>query len=265
MLNTYHYAYWGSESYPDAFGDHREIMRCLSQICADRLIFSARLEVDRLPSGVRKKAVLGGRTDAYTTGRFLAAAEEFFDVRAGPFRPERPVTGDAKTTPLFHSPPLTESARGSNIAANRNPGAVFWRIGMTKEQERKSISWLHRGRLRDVVIVLCVISVFWFPLNTPELCVGLVLLVLGCGLHVLVKGQLVRNVVLCTEGTYAIVRHPYYLANYLIDTGFCLLSGNVFPSRFVPVSLLLGLRPHAPRGRIAARLNARRGLRNIPG
>ena len=55
MLNTYHYAYWGSESYPDAFGDHREIMRCLSQICADRLIFSARLEVDRLPSGVRKK------------------------------------------------------------------------------------------------------------------------------------------------------------------------------------------------------------------
>jgi protein-S-isoprenylcysteine O-methyltransferase Ste14 len=24
------------------------------------------------------------------------------------------------------------------------------------------------------------------------------------------------------------VRHPYYLANYLIDTAFCLLSGNSY-------------------------------------
>jgi hypothetical protein len=71
-------------------------------------------------------------------------------------------------------------------------------------------------------------SVFVFPLNTPMLCVALVLLALGCVLHVLVKGQLVRNVVLCTEGTYAIVRHPYYLANYLIDSSFCLLSGNIY-------------------------------------
>jgi len=99
---------------------------------------------------------------------------------------------------------------------------------MKKQRHNEKPKWLHRGRLRDVVIILCVVSVFVFPLNTAMLCVALVLLALGCVLHVVVKGQLVRNVVLCTEGTYSIVRHPYYLANYLIDTSFCLLSGNVF-------------------------------------
>jgi len=99
---------------------------------------------------------------------------------------------------------------------------------MKKRRHHERSKWLHRGRLRDVVIVLCVLSVFLFPLDTATLCVALVLLALGCSLHVVVKGQLIRNVVLCTEGVYAIVRHPYYLANYLIDTSFCLLSGNVF-------------------------------------
>ena len=39
---------------------------------------------------------------------------------------------------------------------------------------------------------------------------------------------MIRNRVLCTQGAYAVVRHPYYLANYLIDIGFCLASGNVY-------------------------------------
>jgi len=81
MLNTYHYAYWGSERYPSAFGDHREILRRLSRICADRLVFSARLEVDRLPSFVREQATASGRAGDYTTTRFLDAAAEFFDVQ----------------------------------------------------------------------------------------------------------------------------------------------------------------------------------------
>ena len=87
--------------------------------------------------------------------------------------------------------------------------------------------WLHRGRLRNVVVVLCVASAFLFPVGTATLCSALALLAVGCALHVVVKGQLIRNVVLCTEGAYAIVRHPYYLANYLIDSSFCLLSGNL--------------------------------------
>jgi hypothetical protein len=53
------------------------------------------------------------------------------------------------------------------------------------------------------------------------------LLGLGCFLHFVSKGVLIRNVVLCNKGIYRVVRHPYYLANYLIDFSFCLLSGNL--------------------------------------
>ena len=93
---------------------------------------------------------------------------------------------------------------------------------------RRVSKWLHRGRLRDVVVVACVVSAFFFPVTTTALCTAFTLLAIGCTLHVLAKGQLIRNVTLCTEGAYAIVRHPYYLANYLIDASFCLLSGNVY-------------------------------------
>jgi len=91
MLNTYHYAYWGSERYPNAFHDHREILRCLSRICTDRVVFSARLEVDRLPSFVRERAMTSGQADNYTTDHFLATATEFFDVRTAASGPGDPV------------------------------------------------------------------------------------------------------------------------------------------------------------------------------
>jgi protein-S-isoprenylcysteine O-methyltransferase Ste14 len=99
---------------------------------------------------------------------------------------------------------------------------------MSSHRQPEKSKWLHRGRLRDVVVVLCVASAFSFPLTTTARCVAFALLATGCSLHLLAKGQLIRNVTLCTEGAYAIVRHPYYLANYLIDASFCLLSGNVY-------------------------------------
>ena len=58
--------------------------------------------------------------------------------------------------------------------------------------------------------------------------VSFLILGFGCFFHVVTKGVLIRNVVLCREGTYSIVRHPYYMANYLIDSSFCLLSGNLY-------------------------------------
>lgn len=88
--------------------------------------------------------------------------------------------------------------------------------------------WLHRGRLRDVVIVSCAVSTYFFPASTAAIIASFLLLSAGCVLHILVKGQLIRNVELCTAGAYAAVRNPYYLANYLIDTAFCLLSGNIY-------------------------------------
>lgn len=78
------------------------------------------------------------------------------------------------------------------------------------------------------MVALCLVSAFFYPQDLAALCVALVLFAAGCWLHVLVKGQLIRNVTLCTDGAYAVVRHPYYLANYLVDISFCLLSGNVY-------------------------------------
>jgi hypothetical protein len=66
----------------------------------------------------------------------------------------------------------------------------------------------------------------------------------GCFLHFIVKGQLIRNVVLCTEGAYAIVRHPYYLANFLIDCTFCLLSLNLYLVFAYPFLFFWAYGPH---------------------
>jgi len=87
---------------------------------------------------------------------------------------------------------------------------------------------LNRGNLRDVVVLLCAGSTLVFPGNLAMIIVGGVILLIGCALHVLVKGVLIRNTILCQEGIYAIVRNPYYLSNYLIDSSFCLLSGNYY-------------------------------------
>jgi protein-S-isoprenylcysteine O-methyltransferase Ste14 len=89
-------------------------------------------------------------------------------------------------------------------------------------------SRLNRGNLRDTVIVLAVISAFTYDIVGARMYASFLILGFGCFLHVVTKGVLNRNVVLCREGPYSIVRHPYYMANYLIDSSFCLLSGNVY-------------------------------------
>jgi hypothetical protein len=86
--------------------------------------------------------------------------------------------------------------------------------------------FLTRSRLRDVVIALCVVSACFFHLSIGVTIASLGFLLLGCFVHVVSKGVLVRNEILCRDGIYSITRHPYYLANFLVDTSFCLLSGN---------------------------------------
>ena len=85
-----------------------------------------------------------------------------------------------------------------------------------------------RSNLRNLIRLLCYLSVIIFNVNTNEIIVSFCLLALGCFVHYLTKGQLIRNVVMCNNGIYGVVRHPYYMANYLIDVSFCLLSGNPY-------------------------------------
>jgi protein-S-isoprenylcysteine O-methyltransferase Ste14 len=128
--------------------------------------------------------------------------------------------------------------RNGGLVADRQEDAIMDDTSRHARRVR-----LDRGNLRDVIVVLSLASVFFFPLSTAMLVVGLTTLAAGCALHVLVKGQLIRNTTLCTEGAYAVVRHPYYLANYLIDTSFCLLGGNVFLAVLYPFLFFLAYGP----------------------
>ena len=87
---------------------------------------------------------------------------------------------------------------------------------------------LTRSNVRDVVFLCCFASSAIYSSSITNVAIGFSLLAVGCFLHIVAKGILVRNVVLCNRGIYAIVRHPYYLANYLIDSSFCVLSGNLY-------------------------------------
>ncbi len=87
---------------------------------------------------------------------------------------------------------------------------------------------INRSNLRDIIIVVCFISAILYDLDWIRLALSGVLLIGGCFFHYMTKGVLIRNVVLCQTGTYKVVRHPYYMANYLIDSSFCLMSGNVY-------------------------------------
>jgi hypothetical protein len=80
LLGTYHYLFWGSAKCPNAFHSHEEIISRLAKMCSHRVIFSARLETNRLPRGIKNKAEMCKDKYAYTTGDFLKCAEEYFDV-----------------------------------------------------------------------------------------------------------------------------------------------------------------------------------------
>jgi SAM-dependent methyltransferase len=81
LLGTYHYLFWGGPLCPRAYRSHEEILAKLARVCSGRLVFSARLELGRLPRAVREKAQAGGPSDGYTTSRFREVARQFFDVR----------------------------------------------------------------------------------------------------------------------------------------------------------------------------------------
>ena len=65
----------------------------------------------------------------------------------------------------------------------------------------------------------------------------------GSLLHLAAKGYLQRTGVLITSGPYRLVRHPFYLANIIIDAGICLMGANPFVA--VPYLVILGVQTAA--------------------
>lgn len=91
LIGTYHYLFWGSHLCSDAYYSHQEILYRLSRICTNRLIFSARLEADRLPNYLKEKAKAIGNKVNYNSTSFLKEAGEFFEVHEAGFLGKYPL------------------------------------------------------------------------------------------------------------------------------------------------------------------------------
>jgi hypothetical protein len=102
---------------------------------------------------------------------------------------------------------------------------------------------LYRSNLRDIIVICSFASALFYGITEGEMAIGSFLLAIGCFLHVITKGILIRNVTLCTKGVYEVVRHPYYLSSYLIDSSFCLLSGNHLLLLLYPFLFFWSYRP----------------------
>lgn len=76
--------------------------------------------------------------------------------------------------------------------------------------------------------------------------VGAVIAILGEAIRMWASGHIKKNKELATDGPYASVRHPLYVGNILLGTGFSLASGLwwAFP---VFILILLFFYPHAIR------------------
>ncbi len=59
----------------------------------------------------------------------------------------------------------------------------------------------------------------------PHIALPLAMLGAGAALHLLAKGYLVRRARVTREGPYRWVRHPFYLANLLLEPGLLLYAG----------------------------------------
>jgi len=92
LIGTYHYLFWGSSLCPSAYRSHREILIRLWRICTDRVIFSGRLEINKLQRSLKEKAKSAMGKIPYSTAEFISSAKEFFEVRT---------VGYLGTYPLF--------------------------------------------------------------------------------------------------------------------------------------------------------------------
>jgi hypothetical protein len=79
-----------------------------------------------------------------------------------------------------------------------------------------------RGWTRRAAILCCFV-VGGAP--SPHIAVPLTLIALGALLHLAAKAYLVRRTRITAEGPYRWVRHPFYLANLLLEPGLLLFAG----------------------------------------
>ncbi len=104
LVGTYHYLFWGSSRCSHAFHSHREILLRLAKICSDRVILSARLEIDRLPRQIKAKAARMKKTYPYSAQHFVESAKEFFEIHQAGYLGRYPLLLMSKKSVLLNQP-----------------------------------------------------------------------------------------------------------------------------------------------------------------
>lgn len=84
LVNAYQYFYFGSDRDERAVLDHRVLFKRMRRVCEGRLIFSNRIDLERLPDGVQERAARLDAADGYHAQAVRDAAEEFFRVEEHP-------------------------------------------------------------------------------------------------------------------------------------------------------------------------------------
>lgn len=98
---------------------------------------------------------------------------------------------------------------------------------------------------RQWFAVLFVLLVSWLGQPKLELLyAGLVLIIIGEAIRMWASGHVKKNKILATDGPYAFVRHPLYVGNILVVSGFALASG-LWWSPILMIALLLFYYPAA--------------------
>jgi protein-S-isoprenylcysteine O-methyltransferase Ste14 len=86
---------------------------------------------------------------------------------------------------------------------------------------------LNRGGLRFYLVFIALVwgILLFDSMSTGSIVAGLPFLIVGAWIHTWAKGCLRQNRAVATSGPYRFVRHPFYLANALIDLSLVLMAG----------------------------------------
>lgn len=80
VVNCYQYLYFGSTRYKGAYMSHDKIFANLRKVCKNRVIFSNRLDVDRLQQYPARMAASKEMIEAYDEPSAIEAASRYFIV-----------------------------------------------------------------------------------------------------------------------------------------------------------------------------------------
>lgn len=82
LVNTYPYLYYGSRRDARAYLDHERLFELMARVTAERLVFSNRVDFERLPGHVRELARAQRAEAGYDEASIRAAAERHFTIEA---------------------------------------------------------------------------------------------------------------------------------------------------------------------------------------